>query len=312
MEAYDNNLNQLYTIGSDENSKLVESGDIIYTSKDLVGLNVLRRKNRTAASYDLFFQLIDAKSGKVNFEKPLKDNGADLSMLNCFIDETNKTIITSGEYFAPGDDQGKDKSQGMYFLTFDFSGTQKELKKLSWNLDFAKMKTSEDEKKSKKNMSIYFHKIMRTADGKWFAIGEQYKKQVSAMGMASTIMGGGRGGQSAFSIFVYNMVAIQFDNTFNIVSIETIEKRKSEVAMPQGSALTSSAYLAKWVEMIGGFDYAFTTRDIEKDQFSTLYIDLNRKDDDGKRSDVMIGSISYKDGKLTHDRFPLNTDGTSI
>ena len=127
IEAYDNNLNQIWTAGSDEKSEMVEGGDIIYSSTQYTGLNVLRKKKRTSREYDLFFQLIDSKTGKLVFEKPLKDNGADLSMLTCFIDESSKQVIIGGEYFAPGEDQGKAKSQGMFMMTFDFTGTQKQL-----------------------------------------------------------------------------------------------------------------------------------------------------------------------------------------
>jgi hypothetical protein len=315
LEAYDNTLNESWVVGSDEKSKLVEGADIIYASQDYTGLNVMRKKNRSSREYDLFFQLVDSKKGTVLFEKPLKDNGADLSLLTCFVDEPSKSIIIGGEYYPPGEDQGKSKSQGMYMTSIDFTGTQKALKKLSWAMDFAKMKTPEDEAKSKKNMSIYFHNIFRSKDGNLVAIGEQYKKQVSGLGMASNILaaaGGGSTNQSAFSIFIYNMVVIEFDKDFGIKNITTVEKKKGEVEMPQGAAYYSAAYLAKFVDAIGGFDYYFTARDVAKDTYTSVYIDRNRKDDEGKKNDIMLGVINFKDGKVSTDRVPLNTEGTYI
>lgn len=174
------------------------------------------------------------------------------------------------------------------------------------------MKIDEDAAKSKNNMSIYFHRILRSKDGKWVAIGEQYKKQVSGLGMASQIMNGGNSSTSAFSIFVYNMVVIEFDLQFNITNITTVDKKKSEVMLPAGAAYYSSAFLAKYVNAVGGFDYIFTSQDATKDNYSTIYTDMNRKDDDGKKADMMIGAINYKGGKITTERFPLNTEGNSI
>ena len=126
------------------------------------------------------------------------------------------------------------------------------------------------------------------------------------------MLSGGRGGAAATSIHVYNMVVLEFDKDFNMVNNSTIEKKKTEVLLPPGSTSAGTAILGKYIKSTGGFDFEFATRDRAKDAFYVVYKDYNRKDEDGKKSDSMIGSIVFEDGKLKSNRSPINTEGSSI
>lgn len=315
LECFKNNLSPAWTYGSDPKSDLLESANMLYATSKVVVAHVIKKKGMMTKKYDTFLLIVDGQIGKKILEKPLMDNKGDLSLVSCNVNEDKNEIIISGEYFAPGDDQANSKSKGIYFMTLDMTGKELVFKKISWDLDLAKMKNSDPDDKKDKNAAnayIYWHTVEQTKDGHYYAIGEQFKKTVSAMGMASMVLSGGRGGAAATSIHVYNMVVLEFDQDFKLVNYSSFEKKKTEVLLPAGSTAAGTAILGKFIKATGGFDFEFATRDKTKDAFYAVYKDYNRKDEDGKKADSMIGSIVYENGKLANYRSPINTEGTSI
>lgn len=309
VTAYDNNMKELWRAKSDENSKEIEVADIMTSDNNYVSVSLMKKSGMMSKKFDTYYMLIDAKTGKTLFTKAMQDQ-SDLSLMNVTIDDKSKNVVLTGEYFAPGDDQGNSKSQGMYFMVTDMSGERVEFKKLSWTKELAKVLTEDNGKKTK--YTIAFHKFIHTADNKWFAIGELYKKAVSGLGVASAMLSGGRGGASVASIFLTDMVLLEFDPKFNLVDAKNIPKRKSEVMLPQGAEYYSAAFLVNILRAMGEFDYEFTTTDKDVNSFYCIYTDNDRKGSDGKKNDRMVGSISYEDGKIKTNRFPLNTEGNAI
>ncbi len=314
LEAMNNDITPAWTYNSDPKSEMLEAANMLYATSSTVIAHVIKKKGMMSKKYDTYLLIVDGKTGKKVMEKSMQDQ-SDLSLLSCNVNEEKNEIIISGEYFAPGDDQANSKSVGIYFMTLDLTGKQLTFKKMSWAKDLAKLKSTDDgEKKSKdtQNAWIYWHTVEQTKDGHYFAIGEQYKKTLSAAGVASMMLSGGRGGAAATSIHVYNMVVLEFDKDFNMVNNMTVEKKKTEVLLPAGSTSAGTAILGKYIKSTGGFDFEFATRDRAKDAFFVVYKDYNRKDEDGKKSDSMIGSIVYEDGKLKTNRSPINTEGSAI
>jgi hypothetical protein len=315
LECYKNDMKPEWTFSSDPKSDMLETVNLLHcTSKSIVA-NVAKRKGMMSKKFDTYMLVVDGQTGKKVAEKLMQENKGDLSLISCNVNEDKNEIIISGEYFAPGEDQGNSKSQGLYFMTLDMQGVQKTMKKLSWAKDLVKLKAEDPEDKKEKDPSnalIYWHTIESTTNGHYFAIGEQYKKTISAMGMASMMLSGGRGGAAASSVHVYNMVVMEFDQNFNLIDYNSISKKKTEVLLPPGASYMGSAILGKYVKATGGFDFEFVTRDHAKDAFYVVYKDYNRKDDEGKKADSMIGSIVYEDGKLKTNRSPFNTEGNSI
>jgi len=312
IQCYDNNLKTLWNYGSDPKSDLLEAANLLYSSADIVIAHVVKKKGMMTRKEDTYVLIVDGNTGKRIMEKSMQDL-SDLSLLSCSVDEEKKEIILSGEYYAAGDDQSNSKSVGLYFMTLDMTGAQKNFKKLSWAMDLAKVKTPDSEDKKDKNPTnpwIYWHSIERMKNGHYYAIGEQFKKTVSAMGVASMMLAG-RNGAAAMSIHVYNMVVLEFDDKFSLLNYQSIDKKKTEVLLPPGSSAVSTAVLGKFVKAKGGFDFEFITRDREKDAFYAVYRDWNNKDDEGKKTGNQIGTITFENGKLSTTKFPITTSGSS-
>lgn len=63
------------------------------------------------------------------------------------------------------------------------------------------------------------------------------------------------------------------------------------------------------IKSLGAFDYSFTSRNKEKDYYDVIHIDAIRKEDDkSAKSDLMVGVISIKAGKVTESRIPINCE----
>ena len=308
-------MKPLWNIGSNVNSDLLEFVDIVYSSSKFVIGGVGKKKSMMSNNADMFAIAVDATTGKRAFEIPLKDGNSELSLINCFANEETGIIGLVGEYYAPGDDVIKGKSQGLYVMTLDMTGKRTHFSKISWNGDvkkFAKATATSAKDKDEDLPRIFLHSVYRTADGGIVAIGEQYKKAASAAGIAGQVLSGGRGGASGAGMKIMDMVVLELDKEYKLKNYQAIDKKRTEVALPAGAAYMSPALMAQYVKYVGGFDYSFSSADKGRDRFYSVYQDYDRKGSDGQKNDMMLGVIKYEEGKITNDRFPINTSSTQM
>lgn len=318
VSKYDNTLHQLWAYGSDVDSKLIERADVLSADENHVLLQIAKSKSQMTAKFDTYLILLDTKTGKELYNFQMQDdNEGQLSVLNAFIIDDSGDALVVGEFYAPNDNVLKDKSLGIYARGVERNGEYSVFKKYHWDGEIAKVKREtmdDDEKDNDKGTNqIYFHHFVRAQNGHVFAIAEQFKKQASALGIASMVLSGGNSNTAASEIKITNMVVAEFDKDLKLVDYSIIPKKKTRVYLPAGSSLLSPQKLGYYVKSIGGFDYNFTSKNIEKDSYHAVYTDFNRKDDESKeKSDAMVGSINIVDGKMTADRFPVNTDANLI
>ncbi|GEM_PF-528248 len=321
LVAYDNNMKKLWDISSPEESKLLETAEITDVSENFITATVTRRKNAMTKEMEMACLFINVQSGKLINELPLgSEEKGKLSLLKSTYNPEFNNFITIGEFYKPGDDILKDKSQGIYIRTISDSGKEVKMKQFKWKGDIDKFKLEnideEDRKDADKPFSIFFHDVILAENGHIFLIGEQYKKQVSATAVAGKIamaaLGGGQSNVSNFEIQVANMVIIELDAQTDLVDFDLIKKKKSIVLLPNGASFWSTAFLGYYINSIGGFDYSFTSRDKEKDQYTIVYYDFNRKEENSKnKADCMLGVITINKGKSTEKRVPINTEAKS-
>jgi hypothetical protein len=317
--AYDNNMKTMWTYGSNPKSDMIETADVMYTSANYVAIGIIKKKNKMTKNFDSYFAVVDAKTGKELFNIPVRDkNDGEMSVLNCFVDEEKSEIMLVGEYYKPGDEVLKDNSLGLYARNMDMNGSDIAFKKYGWASEIANFKKknmSAEEKDADKGKSyIWFHKFVKTAEGNIIGVGEQYRKQVSALGVASTVMSGSGGsGASNFEIKITNMVTIELDKNLELKDWTLTKKKTSRVVLPQGYGLQSPQVMAYYIKARGYFDYQFTSSDTKKDMHQFVYTDLNRKEEKkGEKADVMIGVITVNGGEMTTQRVPVKTEARRV
>lgn len=318
--AYDNDMNELWKYGSSGSSMLVESVEIGQVSTDFIGATVQRKKSLMTKKYDSFFLLLDAESGEEVTEIAMGDSDAGkLSILKNYADEANNSIILIGEYYAPGDDVLKDKSQGLFLKEISEDGSEISMNQYAWKdeiADYMKKNLSEDDnKKAKQKSYLYFHDVIRSENGNLFLIAEQFKKQISAGATAANLLVGATGGSSDVSNFelrLGDMVVIEFDQEYKLQDYTMISKKSTSVFLPQGAGFWNPSFIGYYVKYMGWFDYSFTSRDADNDSYSVIYVDANRKEEkDDKntdKADKMLGLIHISGGEMSADRVPINTE----
>ncbi len=241
--------------------------------------------------------VLDTNTGEKLFEKPYDKNDPKL-MSNSFISESNKVSVL-GQYYEPNAKLTKAQSLGLYVDVFNTNGEVEFTKKISWQEDVAKFLPVKDNNKLKDIGFIFFHDILKTNSGEYYAIGEQYKKTVSALGMASAIMGGGN---AVTQLTIKDIYIFKFDKDFNLTDVKTYEKGISRV--PNLVDYGSPQFSAFIIKALGGFDYIYTQIDKKRDRFYANFIDYERGGK-GEKSKLVFKTLIHDEGTLSEDKITL-------
>jgi len=276
-------------------------GDYLGTSNGVVYLEVLKYSSMMDQKPDSRLVGLSLETGKqlfdVSTDSKYRFFPVNLSSLN------DGSAYILGEFYDPGANIAKANSKGFAFWKVDAGGKVTFEKYLSWGLDLGKYLDVSSKGKIEDFGFMYLHKMVQLSDGSIYAVGEGFKKAASALGIASQLMSGGRGGMSAVKIKVTNMILIKFDKDFNVADAKIYEKNSNNIQLPMGGAYVSTAALGKLIKYsFGGFDYAYTQENHDKTSFTVCYSDYVRgKDYKGST----FNSITFNDGKFTTDK--INT-----
>ena len=293
---------QSWDYKSPEDSKLIQIINPLKANKDVVVALQTSKKSLMSATINLKVIVLDINNGKVLFEKSFDRKEDPRMITNAFITE-DKNVVLLGEYFKEGDNIYKAKSAGLFAVTLDFSGKKVNDSKVSWKdkLD-AKLADTSDKKSQG---YVYFHDVVRTKKGAYYAIGERYKRKASAGGIAAMALGGGG---SATQLTITDALFFEFDKDFGITDIKKFEKGKSRVA--EISPFVSPQLNAYIINMMGGFDYQFTQVDTKRDRFYATFIDYERLK--GEKNKYAYKSIMYQDGQFAQDKIYLKNSRKKV
>ena len=254
--------------------------------------------------------VLNSQTGEKLFEKLYDKNDPKL-ITNAFISEDGK-ISVMGQYYKPKAKIAKAQSLGLYTEQFDEKGEVLFSKRISWQEDVSKFLPVKKNNKLKNIGYIFFHDIIKTQSGEYYGIGEQYKKTVSALGVASGILAAAAGGVQTggyTQLTIKDVYMFKFDKDFNLTDVQVFEKGKSRVQnlVDYGSPQLS-AYMIK---AIGGFDFVYSQRDVKRDRFYANFIDYERgdkkkkKNKEKKKSRFVFKTIIQDGGELSVDNVEL-------
>jgi len=316
LEMFDNAGKKLWKATSKvpADEKSFESAYPFYANTEtVVSLMTTRSKALSMADHEMFLTFHRVATGKEAFRIGMKSSDKKNKNLHAPIgvsyDEASSQYYIYGEYYMPGQKMMKDKSTGLYFQVIDTTGKIVSDNYSSWTGDIAKKVSMNDKGKFENNTNVTIHKMVRTADGKVFAIGEQFKKAASALGIASQVMSGGRGGSSVAKIEIYNMMVFEYGSDFSLNKVHVFEKDKTNIELPRGMGMMGPNSLAYVMKMYGWFNYEFTTTSFDKTTFTSAYVNYDRDKEEG--NNYAIGGIAYtKDAALVSDKIRLTDKPT--
>lgn len=312
--AYDNEANEVWSYKSNETSDMLEMVEINDVSANYLTATVTKKKSITTREMSNYMLLLNLSDGTKITELSMGDDASGLrSLLKSFLNESKKNITIVGEYYKPNDDIVKDKSQGLYMQEISLDGEDLGITNYAWKGDIDQFVSMTDEDgKKERPFYAFFHDVIISKSGHIFLIGEQFLKQVSVGGIAMKALASAAGGTSdvsAFEMLLGDMIVVEFDAKKNLVDFKKVEKKKTNILLPAGMGIYGSTTLGYYIKSLGAFDYSFTSRNKEKDYYDVIYIDANRKEDDkSSKSDLMVGVISIKAGKVTENRIPINCE----
>ncbi|MFY7899165.1 MAG: DUF6770 family protein, partial [Chitinophagaceae bacterium] len=162
--------------------------DYLGTFKDVVFIEVLSTSSVFDRNPDSYIIGISLQTGKQLFMKntitpKVTFYPQSLSVLN-----DGKAYIY-GEYFNAGGNLMKDHSAGFAFWNIDEKGTVINEKYNSWSKDMSKYMNVSAEGKIDDFGYMFLHNITQMEDGSIYAVGEGYKKVLSAWGIVGQVAG---------------------------------------------------------------------------------------------------------------------------
>ncbi|MEO7961639.1 MAG: DUF6770 family protein [Ginsengibacter sp.] len=226
--------------------------------------------------------------------------------------KSKNEILIMGSYFDKADNIVKDFSQGLAIYTINSNGVTLSKTYNSWQGDFAKYLTLNSKGKIDNIGFLYIHKLIQTPEGKMFVVGEGYKRQASAGGMALKVlgaMGGVNTNTGVTKIVVTDMVMMEFDNKNKIKNATIYDKTNNTVEASSISDNYSQHMIALMVKMNGNFDYEFTTGDVDNSNFSVCYSDWVKG---ANYKGETFNSIHYNGTKFSTDKIELKSKASKM
>ena len=144
---------------------------------------------------------LDINTGKKTFEISTEAEDYKFYPMNTSAIAGSTDVLLLGTYYEPDGKVMKDASLGLAAWTINSAGKIVSKKYNSWGNEIGKYLSLDKKGRVADVGYIYFHKILQTSDGNFFAIGEGYKKVVSGLGVAANILSGFGGGRSNISTF---------------------------------------------------------------------------------------------------------------
>ncbi|HEY4064835.1 MAG TPA: DUF6770 family protein [Puia sp.] len=218
-------------------------------------------------------------------------------------------IMVMGSFFEKGDNIVKDFSKGL--AIYEISTAGKVLTKTynTWAGDFARYLPTNSKGKIDEVGFLYIHKLIRTPDHKLFVVGEGYKRQANAAGIALAVLARGNTPMGVTKIVVTDMVIMEFDDKYKVRNATIYDKTNNTAIASNISDYNSQHLLANYLKMTGAFDYEFTTGDEGNANFAVCYSDWVRSSDYKGQT---FNSIRYNGKKFTTDKIELKSKASTL
>ena len=222
-------------------------------------------------------------------------------------------LLVIGSYFVKGDNIAKDFSKGMVVLTINGQGKILNKTYNSWALDFGKYLSTNNKGKVDKVGYLYTHRVIQAPGGKTFVVGEGYKRQASAGGIAGTVLLGAMGAKSGAigvtKIVVTDLVIMELDDQYKVTNATLYDKNSHTVEASSVSDFNSQHQIALMVKMTGGFDYEFTTGEPDNATFTVCYSDYEKSSEYKGKT---FNAVRYNGSKFNTDRIELKSKASRL
>lgn len=313
VDYYSSREKKQWAYTPDDDEEHYASAEFLGSTDSLVILEVTKKNRALSGKTTAHLVGINFITQKKAFD--IDDVNDTYTFVSSGVESMNGTgkIMVFGSYFDKSDNIIKDASKGLAVYIIDSKGKMLLKTYNSWENDFSKYLSTNSKGKIDNVGFLYIHKVIQMPDGKIFAVGEGYKRQISVGGTALKVFGALAGVRSsavgATKIVTTDMVIMEFNNKYKITNATIYDKTNNTVIASAMSDQNSQHALGIYLKMTGAFDYEFTTGDIENNNFTVCYSDFVR---DADYKGQTFNSIRYNGSKFSQDKIELKSKGSSL
>lgn len=314
VDYYSSEQKKQWTYQPNDDEDRFANAEFLGSTDDLIILEVMKKSRMMSSKMNSHLVGISIQTKKKVFDIEDSEDGEFKFVPTSIVPRKDKNeILVMGSYFNKNNNIAKDFSQGLAVYSINNEGKVLTKTYNSWVDDFGKYLPLNSKGKLDKVGYLYIHKLIQTPDGKVFAISEGYKRQANAGGIALTaLMAAGGGHSSAVGvtkIVVTDMVIMEFNDKFKVKNATIYDKTDNTVESSGVSDFGSQHMIAIMVKMKGGFDYEFTTGDVDNTNFTVCYSDrVKSADYKGKT----FNSIRYNGSKFSTDKIELKSKASTM
>jgi len=240
-------------------------------------------------------------------QRLVKNDSSIKWITNLYVDKESGELTLLGSYYDKSDRTSSNKSKGLCIYAMGADGEIISKKYLAWTKEIKKVLPVNKKGKLADMGYMYFQNIFKTNDGRLFAVAEQYKKNVDALGVTANVLSGlmknfstDMGGTN---VKIEDIMVLEFSADHDLTDVAVFEKNKSYQSLPAGGAFTNMNTIGHLVKYYGGFDFAFTQHHRDQDIFSFVFNDYDRKSKNWN-----LKSVTYADGEYATDQITLTSD----
>jgi len=311
IEYFDSKGQEVWQYASDLKSKHREAAGLM-TLNDRVAVNLVGKSlqpNGRKMSYSL--SVLHLQTGAELLNLDIKNDQYSITLVNGEIDEENGDILLFGEYYPLNAKQLKTPSLGLFTARINTDGELSNEKYISWKEDVSKFIPVDNQGRQTGKGFTWFHKIIKTDDGRIFAIGEQFRQVVDgaavagevAVGLIAALLGGGYiPGGDVMKMVTDDMVIYEFSPEFELTNVSVIEKDKISFNLPGDSDYTTRM-MGRFIEAYGLFGYTYTKMGADGNSFSIGFTD--HAYEESKQKKTFFKTLTYQDSKYTENKIEI-------
>lgn len=307
VDYYSSESRRQWTYIPADDEEKYASAEFLGSTDSLILLEVMKKKSSLSGKVTATLVGINFMTRRKAFEMDHDMDAYKLVPSSVVpVKGTNHTLVV-GSYYDKEANIVKDFSKGLAIYTIDSKGKVLSKTYNSWAEDFAKHLPVSNKGKIDNLGYLYIHKLIPTDNGKYYIVGEGYKRQANAAGIAMTALGALGGVQTnagVTKIVVTDMVMMEFNAQNKITNATIYDKTNNTAEASTMSDYNSQHAIALYLKMKGSFDYEFTTGDEGNESFSVCYSDWVRS---SEYKGQTFNSIRFNGNKFITDKMELKS-----
>jgi hypothetical protein len=233
---------------------------------------------------------LDITTGKKKFEVLTENKTNKFLPISVIPGEDDNNVTFVGSYFKPDALVTKAKPLGIAMWVLDGKGNVTGTKLNSWEKEFSKFLKTDAKGNIKDIGYLFFHEIIKASNGKYYGIGEGFKKVDEGTGKALAIMAGSA--NVAAKVASTDMIMVEFNESFDITNATVYDKHENMSAVGSGAFMTPHMIAVFMKYNTGGFNFSYLQSDKEKSNFVVGYTSYKKTKGVEDFSFIELGRIS--------------------